>query len=78
MSKKKKRNPFSEALEAVIKPIEFVVNPVVIKPVEFLADKVNLLIKGLEQKTSTKEKISEVDNFVDGLLENMKTIEKSF
>ncbi|HOK79670.1 MAG TPA: HAMP domain-containing sensor histidine kinase [bacterium] len=78
MSKKKKRNPFSEALEAVIKPIEFVVNPVVVKPVEFLADKVNLLIKGLEQKTFTKEKISEVDNFVDGLLENMKTIEKSF
>jgi len=78
MSKKRKRNPFSEALDAVIKPIEFVVNPVIVKPVEFLADKVNLLIKDLEQKTSTKEKISDVDNFVDGLLENMKTIEKSF
>ncbi|MCM8758621.1 MAG: ATP-binding protein [Candidatus Omnitrophica bacterium] len=78
MAKKKKKNPFAEALEAVIKPIEAVVNPVVIKPVEFIADRFNLLIKNLEDMTSTKEKVSEVDNFVDGLLENMKTVEKSF
>ncbi|MCM8815107.1 MAG: HAMP domain-containing histidine kinase [Candidatus Omnitrophica bacterium] len=78
MKKRKKKNPFAEALEAVIKPIEAVVNPVVIKPVEFFADKLNLLLKELEERTSTKEKISELDNFVDGLLENMKTVEKSF
>ncbi|MCM8821901.1 MAG: ATP-binding protein [Candidatus Omnitrophica bacterium] len=78
MKKKKNRSPFAEALESVIKPIEAVVNPVVIKPVEFLADRFNLLVKDLEQRTSTKEKISEVDSFVDGLLENMKTVEKSF
>ena len=75
---KKKKSTFAEAIEAIIKPIETVVNPVVIKPVEFLADKFNILIKDLEQKTSTKEKISEIDTFVDGLLENMKTVEKSF
>jgi len=78
MKKKKEKNLFAEALEMVIKPIEAVVNPVVIKPVEFLADRFNLLIKDLEQRASTKEKISEVDNFVDGLLENMKTVERSF
>lgn len=83
--KKRKGNPFAEALESVIKPfgvimkpIEAVVNPVVVKPVEFLADRFNFLVKNLEQKTSTKEKISEVDNFVDSLLENMKVVEKSF
>ncbi|MCX7705887.1 MAG: HAMP domain-containing histidine kinase [bacterium] len=78
MAKRKKKNPFAEALEVVIKPIEVVVNPVVIKPVEFIADRFNLLVKNLEEMTSSKEKISEVDGFVDGLLENMKTVEKSF
>ncbi len=64
MARKKKKNPFAEALEAVIKPIEAVVNPVVIKPVEFIADRFNLMVKNLEEMTSTKEKISEVDGLL--------------
>lgn len=84
-TRKKKKNTFAETLESVIKPfevmikpIEAVVNPVVVKPVEFLADRFNFLIKNLEQKITAAEKISEVDGFVDDLLDNIKTIEKNF
>jgi len=84
-SRKKRKNTFAEALESVIKPfeimvkpIEAVVNPVVIKPVEFLADRFNVLVKELEHKITSSEKVSEVDGFVDNLLNSMKTVEKSY
>ncbi len=85
VKKKRKKRTFAEAIESVvrpfeimIKPIEAVVNPVVVKPVEFIADRFNVLIKGLEQKITASEKISKVDGFVEGLLDSMKTVEKSF
>lgn len=84
-TRKKKKSTFAETVESVIKPfevmikpIEAMVNPVVVKPVEFLADRFNILIKNLEQKITASEKISDVDGFVDSLLDNIKTVEKNF
>ncbi|HPP66340.1 MAG TPA: HAMP domain-containing sensor histidine kinase [bacterium] len=81
---RKRRSSFADALDSItkpfevaIKPIEAVVNPVIVKPVEFLAEKFNNLMKALERKNS-EEKISDVDGFVDNLLDNIKTAEKSF
>ena len=86
-SKKKRiRRVFSQALDAVVKPIEKVVikpietvsRAVVGKPVSFLADQFNLVVKNLEEIGTNKEKVSEVDGFVHGLMDELKNVEKSF
>lgn len=51
---------------------------VVTKPVTLVTDGFNLLVHSLESMTGNKESVSEVDGFVDELMNELKSVEKSF
>jgi signal transduction histidine kinase len=49
-----------------------------VKPVEFLAEQFNFVVRNLEELGASREKVSEMDGFMEGLVDEMKNVESGF